>query len=81
MRTRLRALFDGQVLRPEEPASLTPNTHYVVTIETEDPAPAARTADVYPLAEILALATDMGVEDLATEHDAYSHGRPADDPA
>ena len=32
----VRAVFDGEVLRPEEPVDLKPNARYVVTIEREE---------------------------------------------
>jgi len=35
MSKKLRVIFDGKVLRPEEPADLKPNAHYIVTIEHE----------------------------------------------
>ncbi|HEV2734063.1 MAG TPA: hypothetical protein VGV85_04455 [Longimicrobiaceae bacterium] len=35
MTTTLYATFDGEVLRPEEPISLAPNTRVRVVIETE----------------------------------------------
>lgn len=30
----------------------------------------------HPLTALLELATDMGVADLATNHDRYAHGKP-----
>lgn len=74
----LRAVFDGKVLRPEEPADLEPNTRYVVTVEPEVEPSQASAVAAYPLTEILALATDMGVEDLASHHRRYAHGGPDD---
>jgi hypothetical protein len=68
----LRAIFDGEVLRPEELVDLQPNTWYVVTIEREE---AKKTeAEAYPLAQILTLATDMNVKDSSTRHSRYAHG-------
>jgi hypothetical protein len=52
MTKTLFATFDGEVLRPEEPVSLAPNTRVLVTIETaEDDAPASflRTAQTLNL--------------------------------
>jgi hypothetical protein len=54
MTKTLFATFDGEVLRPEEPVSLAPNTRVRVTIETteESDAPAAsflRTAQTLDL--------------------------------
>lgn len=39
--TTLYATFDGEVLRPDEPVHLAPNTRVRLTIETEPPAPPA----------------------------------------
>jgi hypothetical protein len=60
-------VFDGEVLRPEGPTDLKPNTRYVVTIEHEEEEKTKAEA-IYPLTEILKLATDMGVTDLSTRH-------------
>ena len=35
MSKKLHVIFDGKVLRPEEPVDLKPNAHYIVTIEHE----------------------------------------------
>ena len=80
MALAVRAVFDGQVLRPEQPIDIEPGTTYVVTIEGEAPAdhdPPAE-AEPYPLTEIARLAVDMGVADLAAHHHRYAHGRAAD---
>jgi hypothetical protein len=76
-RMRLRAVFDGEVLRPEQPVDLQPNTTYVVTIEEASDV-GAGTEPTYPLTEIRRLATDMGVTDLSTGHDRYAHDRIVD---
>ena len=68
----LRAIFDGNVLRPDGPVDLQPNTWYVVTIEREEEEKAEE--ETYPLTKILTLATDMGVTDLSTRHNWYAHG-------
>jgi hypothetical protein len=75
----VRAVFDGEVLRPEQPLDLERNTTYMVTIEREAPREADAEAEVYPLTAIGRLATDMGVADLAAHHDRYAHGRLADE--
>ena len=77
MAKTLRVIFDGDVLRPEGAVDLQPNTWYVVTIEREEGEKAEE--ETYPLSQILALATDMGVADLSTRHDWYAHGRRKDD--
>ena len=73
----LRVIFDGNVLRPDGPVDLQPNTWYMVTIERE--AEERAEEESYPLTKILTLATDMGVTDLSTRHDWYAHGRFEDD--
>ncbi|MBI2877025.1 MAG: antitoxin family protein [Candidatus Tectomicrobia bacterium] len=75
MTKTLRAVFDGAVLRPDEPVDLKPNTRYVVTIEREEEGEESGEEGAYPLTEILELATDMGVTDLSTRHNWYAHGR------
>src|SRR5207237_9209828 len=74
----IRVLFDGEVLRPEEPLDLEPDTTYVVTIESA-PRPATD-GEVFehPLTTIGNLATDMGVTDLADRHDYYANRRIKD---
>jgi hypothetical protein len=76
MAKTLRALFDGKVLRPVQPADLVPNTTYIVTVEREGEGEAE---EPYPLAEIGRLATDLGVTDFAERHDWYAHGRLLDE--
>jgi len=93
MATRVRAVFDGEVLRLEDVDGLQAGVAYVVTIE-EAPAAAEAEADVETVAgdgggsasvepsflsRLGELAMDMGVEDLATRHDWYAHGRSPDD--
>ena len=74
----VRAVFDGEVLRPEEPLNLKPNTRYTVTIEPEEPETTQGDNEEYPLTAIRKLATDMGVTDLSDRHDWYAHGRLED---
>ena len=72
----LRVVFDGRVLRPEEPVDLKANTRYLVTIEREeDDEEKPDKHEPYPLTEVLRLATDKGVTDLSTRHSWYAHGR------
>ena len=70
---RLRAVFDGEVLRPERQLNLQPNTTYVVILEEASDERLDEQL-TYPLTEIGRLATDMGVTDLSTAHDRYAHG-------
>ena len=80
MAKRLRAIFDGKVLRPEDPTGLKANARYLLSIEREeeDEQEPGREG-TYPLTEILGLATDMGVTDLSARHSWYAHGRLEDD--
>jgi hypothetical protein len=74
MAETVRAIFDGETLRPETPIHLRPHTTYLITIDGEAPLEEAN-EDVYPLTLIGKLATDMGVTDLSVRHDHYAHGR------
>jgi hypothetical protein len=75
MAQTVRARFDGEVLRPEQPVDLEPNTTYVVTIEREVSAEDGTEDEIYPLTAIGRLATDMGVTDLSMRHSRYVHSR------
>jgi len=80
----VRAVFDGEVLRPEEPLPLRPGATYLVTVEvepaTEDEAETEAEPDApFALEEIRRMAVNMGVSDLAERHDWYAHGRLPDD--
>jgi predicted DNA-binding antitoxin AbrB/MazE fold protein len=78
MAKSIRAVFDGTVLRPEEPVDLKPNSRCVVTIEAEGEKQEKSEEETYPLSAIASLATDMGVDDLSTRHSWYAHGRLED---
>jgi hypothetical protein len=73
MSKTLEAIFDGEVLRPEDKSGLEPNTRYRITIEKAEHADASDET-AYPLTALLELATDMGTSDLATRHDLFAHG-------
>jgi len=79
MSKSVRAVFDGEVLRPEETVDLKPNVRYLVIIEPEDERKESGEAGPYPLTEIGKLAIDMGVTDLSTRHSWYAHGRLEND--
>jgi hypothetical protein len=75
MQRSVRVIFDGEVLRPEEPLDLGPHERYVVTIEEPPAEPSG--ADAPGLLDDLAdLFTDFGVTDLAAQHDHYLYGTP-----
>jgi len=70
MSQTLRALFDGQVFRPETPPDLEPNTSYLISIQDLD-------ADTSPNAwDVLSrlAGTVEAPEDWASEHDHYLYG-------
>lgn len=66
-------VYDGQVLRPEEPLDLEVNARYSVTIEPATQAEGE--GDLFDLLDQLAGTLDMP-EDWATEHDHYLYGTP-----
>ncbi len=76
MTKTLEAIYDGEVLRPQEPLDIAPDTRVRVTIE--EAAPKQTDEAAYPLTTLLDLATDMGVEDLASQHDRYARQRLED---
>ena len=74
MRRSVRVLFDGGVLRPEEPRDLTPNGRYLVT--TEGPSSEPRTEPPGMLDDLLGMVTDFGISALAAQHDHDLYGTP-----
>ena len=68
----LTVTFDGQVLCPEEPVDLEPNVHYIVTIERKEEKPLVPSNRAFR--KILERATNLGVSDLAEQHDYYLYG-------
>lgn len=79
MARTVRAVFDGEVLRPDQPIDLRPNTAYLVTIGPEVAAQGVLDEEPHPLTAIGRLAVDMGVTDLAINHDRYAHNRIEDE--
>jgi hypothetical protein len=72
----VHAVFDGSVLRPEEPLRLEPNKHYLLTVEEEaGQASPLQEQSTHPLSILLGFATDLGIPDLAERHDDYTRGR------
>ena len=63
----IEAVFDGQVLRPEDPLVLEPNTRVRITIETMEPTP-ERTSSFLRTARSLNL---DGPPDWAMNLDTY----------
>jgi hypothetical protein len=70
--TTVTVVFDGEVLRPETPLELQPNTRYIAIIRREEPAENG-TGNVWDL-----LAQHAGTieapPDWASEHDHYLYG-------
>ncbi|MGD9893097.1 MAG: antitoxin family protein [Dehalococcoidia bacterium] len=75
MQQTLRVIFDGEVFRPEEPVDLEPNAHYEITVIAVYSDEASE-GDERPLRRYAALAQDLGIEDLAAQHDHYLYGTP-----
>lgn len=67
----LHAIFDGNVLRPEESVDLEPNARYLVTIKRKE-------AGKHSLWDVLSKFTGKveGPEDWSKEHDHYLYGVP-----
>lgn len=70
MQRTIRVVFDGEVLRPEEPLDLMPNGRYLVSIEVPSSA-IGSTSEAGILDDLLDLVTDFGVSDVAAQHDHY----------
>jgi hypothetical protein len=73
MALKFRATFDGQAFWPEGPVDLKPNEQYEVTVSPTEP-PTAQGGEPYILTRLLAMATDMGVDDLSVHHKEYARG-------
>jgi hypothetical protein len=77
MKRTVNVVFDGEVLRPEEPLDLEPNGCYQVTIE--DAADQAKAVGEPPgiLGRIAALARDLDLPpDYSEQLDHYLYGTP-----
>ena len=71
---KINVTLDGETLRPDGPLDLKLNGRYVVTVDAEESVrPGSDTP--YILDQIAALATDMGVTDLAEKHKEYARAR------
>jgi hypothetical protein len=75
MAVKFRAKFDGHALRPSEPVTLKAEVEYEVTVKERKPRRSQKADEPHILDRIYALATDMGVTDLAEHHDDYALGR------
>jgi hypothetical protein len=72
---KINVTFDGETLRPDGPVDLTLNGWYLVTVEKAEPAKASPDDVPDISAQLAALATDMGVTDLAERYREYAHAR------
>lgn len=80
----IEAVFDGKVLRPEEPIDLEPNMRVVITIDTDmairkDGDDSERGREPVSQAALYHLherARPTGISDLADQHDHYLYGSP-----
>lgn len=73
MSQTLTAFFDGDVLRPDWPLDLKPNTRYVITIEPVEQSLAA--GDAWDVLEAMT-GTVAAPIDWSSEHDHYLYGTP-----
>lgn len=74
MTTTIEAVFDGTVLRLDQPLALAPNTRVRITIEAVVPAPPLGTS-------FLRTARSLSLDapaDFATNIDAYLYGETPD---
>jgi hypothetical protein len=75
MRRVIDVVFDGEVLRPDEPLDLERNRRYRVVIDQDEPED-----EVPPgpgmLDDIVALAQPFGISDLAAQFEHYMYGHP-----
>jgi hypothetical protein len=74
MTTTLYATFDGEVLRPEEPISLAPNTRVRLVIETEE-------GEERPRRSFLRTAQGLNLDgppDWSSRLDDYLYGEAGD---
>jgi hypothetical protein len=75
MSTTIRATFDGEVIRPDEPLSLPPNTRVLITIETTEEG--GETPSASFLRTALSLELD-GPADWSARLDHYLYGDKVD---
>ena len=73
MNKTLTAIFDGDVLRPDSPLDLKPNTRYVITIQSVEQPVAQENA--WDVLEAMT-GTVEAPSDWSSEHDHYLYGTP-----
>lgn len=77
MSKTLTAVFDGDVLRPDSPLNLEPNTRYVITIQSVEQPVAEENA--WDVLEAMT-GTVEAPSDWSNEHDHYLYGTPKRQP-
>ncbi len=73
MNKRITAVFDGNVLHPDAPLDLAPNTRYVIIIQESISPPVA--GDAWDVLEAMT-GTIEAPTDWSSEHDHYLYGTP-----
>jgi len=68
----LYATYDGHVLMPEEKIDLPSNQRYLIRIEIKPKQKIKQKKKI--LQKLSARAMDLGISDLATQHDHYLYG-------
>lgn len=76
MTKKVRAVFDGKVLCPEEPVELVVNGRYMLNIQPLEEEKQIDNVDPDPAYDISEMAVKTGISDLASEHDHYLYGTP-----
>jgi hypothetical protein len=66
----IEAVFDGKVLRPDNPLALEPNTRVLITIETLEP----ETTEVSSFLDIAQSLNLEGPADWSTNIESYLYG-------
>ena len=72
MNKTLTAVFDGDDLRPDSPLDLTPNTRYVITIQSVEEQQRAE-KNAWDVLEAMT-GTVEAPSDWSSEHDHYLYG-------
>jgi hypothetical protein len=73
MTRTVTVVFGGEVFRPTEPVDLPANSECLTTIDQTSDTTEAQS---HPLAGLIEFAMDMGIPDLAEQHDHYLYGTP-----
>ena len=72
MATTMDVVFDGSVLRPIDGIKLIPGKKYTIIIDSDKDY--EKNPELDPAFNIVSLAVDTGIPDLAHEHDHYLYG-------